>query len=53
MRKVYVATRVDRSCYDRIVSLSTQTSLSRAEILRRLILIGLKHVEKPEDLIRV
>ncbi|NOZ82625.1 MAG: ribbon-helix-helix protein, CopG family [Euryarchaeota archaeon] len=53
MRKVYIATRVEKQCYDRIEALVRQTKLSRAEIVRRLILIGLKQVEKPEDLIRI
>ncbi len=53
MVKAYVATRVDRAEFDRIKKLSDATRLSKAEIVRRLIIIGLRGVKEVEDLLKL
>lgn len=53
MAKIYIATRIERNDYEKIEKLVKETKLERAEIARRLILIGLKHIKKPEDLIKI
>ncbi len=53
MVKTYVATRLDKSDFEKVRRLSENTRLSTAEIVRRLILIGLKNVKQPEDLLRL
>ena len=52
MEKTYLATRLEKQDYERIERLVKQFKLDRAEVTRRLILIGLKHVEKSEDLLK-
>jgi hypothetical protein len=52
MGKTYLATRLERQDYERIERLVKQSKLGRAEVARRLILIGLKHVKQPEDLLK-
>lgn len=53
MTKAYVATRLDRADFEKLKRLSDAARLSRAEIARRLILIGLKNVKQVEDLFRL
>ena len=53
MGKVYIATRLDSDDYRRVEELSRESKLGRAEIVRRLVLIGLKRVQKPEDLLKL
>ena len=52
MGKTYLATRLERQDYERIERLVRQSKLDRVEVTRRLILIGLKHVKQPEDLLK-
>jgi len=53
MGKTYLATRLEREDFKLVEKLAQQTNLGKSEIARRLILIGLKHVQKPEDLLKV
>ncbi len=53
MVKAYVATRLDRAEFERIKKLSDAARLSKAEIVRRLIVIGLRNVKEVEDLLRL
>lgn len=53
MVKVYVATRVDKADFERIKRLAEATRLSKAEIVRRLVLIGLRNVKQIEDLLKL
>lgn len=53
MVKVYVATRVEKADFERIKRLSEATRLNKAEIARRLIVIGLRNVKQVEDLLRL
>ncbi len=53
MVKVYVATRLDRPDFERIKRLSEMSRLSKAEIVRRLILIGLRNIKQVEDLLKL
>jgi hypothetical protein len=53
MSKVYVATRLDRGDFERIRRLAESSRLSKAEIARRLIVIGLKNVKQVEDLLKL
>ena len=52
MGKTYLATRLEREDFKRVEKLVEQTNLGKSEIARRLITIGLKHVQKPEDLLK-
>ncbi|GAI12683.1 unnamed protein product [marine sediment metagenome] len=52
MGKIYLATRLERRDFDEIERLVKQSKLDRAEVTRRLILIGLKHVREPKDLLK-
>lgn len=52
MAKVYLATRLEKGDYKKIEDLVNASKLERAEVARRLILIGLKQVRKPEDLLK-
>lgn len=52
MGKNYLATRLEKQDYEKIERLVKQSRLDRAEVTRRLILIGLKHVKQPEDLLK-
>ena len=51
MVKACVATRLERQDFDRIRRRSGATNLSKAEVARRLILIGLRNVKQVEDLL--
>ncbi|MCK5346708.1 MAG: hypothetical protein KAR20_25040 [Candidatus Heimdallarchaeota archaeon] len=53
MGKVYLATRIEKGDFEKIQKLVSQSKLGKAEIARRLIIIGLKQVKKPEDLIKL
>jgi len=53
MGKTYLATRLEKQDYERIEHLVKQSKLNRGEITRRLILIGLKHVKEPKDLLKI
>jgi len=53
MVKVYVATRVDKADFERIRRLAEAARLSKAEIVRRLVLIGLRNVKQVEDLLKL
>ena len=52
MGKIYLATRLEKEDYEKIQGLVNASKLERAEVARRLILIGLKQVKKPEDLLK-
>jgi len=45
------STRIDEKSDRRITELVNQTGLKRAEILRRLIYLGLAQVKKPADVL--
>lgn len=47
------STRLDEKTEERIRTLVKETGLKEAEILRRLIVIGLRSVKKPADLLEV
>jgi len=47
------STRLDDEAEETIRGLVHKTGLKEAEILRRLILIGLRSVKEPADLLRV
>jgi len=53
MSKVYVATRLDRADFERLKRLADAARLNKAEIARRLILIGLRNVKQVEDLLKI
>ena len=53
MSKKTWSTRLDKEAEEKIRMLISQTGLKEAEILRRLILIGLKSVKEPADLLRI
>ncbi len=53
MVKAYVATRLDKADFERIRRLAEASRLSKAEIVRRLILIGLRNVKQVEDLLKL
>lgn len=46
------STRLDAGSEKKIKNLIQETKLREAEILRRLIIIGLKNVEEPSDLLK-
>jgi len=48
-----VCTRINSEPNEKIAKLIKQTGLKRAEILRRLIYLGLNRVKKPEDLLKI
>lgn len=52
MGKAHIGTRLEKQDYEKIERLVKQSKLDRAEVARRLILIGLKHVKQPEDLLK-
>jgi hypothetical protein len=52
MGKTYIATRLGKRDFERVEELVKQSKLNRAEVTRRLILIGLKQVREPEDLLK-
>jgi predicted DNA-binding protein len=47
------STRLDEASEEKIKSLVEKTGLKEAEIIRRLIAIGLKNVKKPADLLEI
>ncbi|MGB9960596.1 MAG: hypothetical protein ACPLKQ_08830 [Candidatus Bathyarchaeales archaeon] len=52
MDKKTWSTRLDKETEEKIVDLIKKSGLKEAEVLRRLIVIGLKNVKEPEDLLR-
>lgn len=48
----HASTRIDEESDRKIAELINQTGLKRAEILRRLIYLGLGQVKKPADLLK-
>lgn len=53
MAKKTWSTRLDDEAERRVIDLVRKTGLKEAEVLRRLILIGLKNVKEPADLLKV
>ena len=47
------STRLDRESEERLISLVESSGLVEAEVLRRLIKIGLKKVKVPADLMNI
>jgi len=52
MDKKTWSTRLDAETEEKIMDLVKKSGLKEAEVLRRLITIGLKSVKEPEDLLR-
>jgi predicted DNA-binding protein len=52
MDKKTWSTRLDTETEEKIMDLIKKSGLKEAEVLRRLIVIGLKSVKEPEDLLR-
>jgi predicted DNA-binding protein len=46
------STRLDPDVEQKVKSLIQETKLKEAEVLRRLIVIGLKNVKEPSDLLK-
>jgi len=46
------STRLDSSSEGKVKNLIRETKLREAEVLRRLIVIGLKNVTEPSDLLK-
>jgi len=46
------STRLDKETEEKVRNLVEKTGLKEAEILRRLIVIGLKNVKDPADLLK-
>ncbi len=53
MRRKTWSTRLDKKAEEKIEELVRKTGLKEAEILRRLILIGLKNMKEPADLLEI
>ena len=53
MAKKTWSTRLDEETERKVKDLIEKTGLKEAEILRRLIIIGLKNVKKPADLLNL
>ena len=53
MAKKTWSTRLDEKTERKVKDLIERTGLKEAEILRRLIIIGLKNVKKPADLLNL
>lgn len=51
MSKKTWSTRLDENTERKIQCLIEQTDLKEAEVLRRLIMIGVKNVKEPSDLL--
>jgi len=49
----HASTRIDEESERKVNELIKQTGLKRAEILRRLIYLGLRQVKEPEDLLKI
>lgn len=47
------STRLDDEAENKVLDLVKRTGLKEAEVLRRLILIGLKNVKEPADLLKI
>lgn len=47
------STRLDEEAEKEIKALIKKSGLKEAEVLRRLIMIGLKNVEEPADLLKI
>jgi predicted DNA-binding protein len=52
MDKKTWSTRLDTETEEKIMDLIKRSGLKEAEVLRRLIVIGLKNVKEPEDLLK-
>lgn len=46
------STRLDKDSEKKVKELIKKSGLKEAEVLRRLIIIGLKNVKEPEDLLK-
>jgi len=53
MDKKTWSTRLDEETERKVKALIEVSGLKEAEILRRLIIIGLKNIKEPEDLLRI
>jgi predicted DNA-binding protein len=53
MDKKTWSTRLDEETERQVRALIEKSGLKEAEVLRRLIIIGLKKVKEPEDLLRI
>lgn len=53
MNKKTWSTRLDEETERKVKDLIEKSGLKEAEILRRLILIGLKNVKEPADLLKI
>ncbi|MEM2522794.1 MAG: hypothetical protein QXW82_06565 [Candidatus Bathyarchaeia archaeon] len=53
MNKKTWSTRLDTETEKRVKALIEKSGLREAEVLRRLIVIGLKNVKEPEDLLKI
>jgi predicted DNA-binding protein len=47
------STRLDAETEEKIKDLIKKSGLKEAEVLRRLVMIGLRSVKEPEDLLKV
>ena len=52
MNKKTWSTRLDKETEKKVRSLVVKTGLKEAEILRRLVVIGLRNVKDPADLLK-
>ncbi|MGB9694188.1 MAG: hypothetical protein ACPLYF_05030 [Fervidobacterium sp.] len=53
MNKKTWSTRLDEETEKKLKVLIEKSGLKEAEVLRRLVIIGLKKVKEPEDLLRI
>ncbi|MEM3641416.1 MAG: hypothetical protein QXH37_05810 [Candidatus Bathyarchaeia archaeon] len=53
MNKKTWSTRLDAETEKKVKALIEKSGLKEAEVLRRLIVIGLKNVKEPEDLLKI
>jgi len=53
MNKKTWSTRLDMETEKKVKALIEKSGLKEAEVLRRLIVIGLKNVKEPEDLLKI
>ncbi|MCS7109579.1 MAG: hypothetical protein NZ903_02170 [Candidatus Micrarchaeota archaeon] len=53
MNKKTWSTRLDTETENKVKALIEKSGLKEAEVLRRLIVIGLKNVKEPEDLLKM
>jgi len=47
------STRLDEEAEEKVEALIKKSALKEAEVLRRLIIIGLKNIKEPADLLRI